>query len=284
GADSFEYTVCDDGTTAECSTATVSITVNPLDDATRITLNGVDEVNEGDTRSYGYTIQDIDAANPVVRSCGQNASLVPGSVINTESGGSFRCHFPDGPKTSVVSVTPGVPVTARAANVSLVGSTAKITVNVKNVAPRLSMKGPASAKQGQKLGFRFTITDPGKNDRMSFAPGYPKCGNGARLAARTVIASGLMRCTFATAGARPVLSIQVKDSDGAMSNRAKWGVKVAAAAKPPAPKPTPKPDKHKPRSCEDIPSKPGHVGSTHGGDPSQAGNAQGSCRDQAHAG
>lgn len=283
GPDSFQYTVCDDGAPSECATAAVGITVNPIDDAARITLNGANTVNEGSTKTYFYKVQDVDGAGSVVRSCGQNASMVSGSLINTEAGGSFKCFFPDGPKTTEVSVAAGAPVTALAANSSLAGSAGKITVKVKNVAPRLSMKGPAAAKQGQKLGFRFTITDPGKNDRMSFAPGYPKCGKGAKMVGRPAITSGVLRCAFVTAGVRPVLSIQVKDSDGAMSNRVNWGVRVAAA-KPPAPKPAPRPDNPKPRSCKDIPNKPGQVGSTHGGDPSHAGSAQGSCSGKAKAG
>ncbi|HET7481047.1 MAG TPA: cadherin-like domain-containing protein [Rubrobacteraceae bacterium] len=295
GSDAFDYTVCDDGSPIKCDVGTVTVTVNQVDDLPEINLDeeSARVVNEGDSRTYSYSVEDVDAPSQISESCGANATYT-----DTPDANSFECFFPDGPKTTQVSALVNVPQELSQASDTRVSSLedlgARITVQIKNVAPRLSLTGSSKAKKGQTLPFRFTITDPGRNDTMSFGAGYPLCGQGARLASRPLIGGGLLKCSYLKSGSRPVLSMQVKDSDGAMSNRVNHMVSVAAAK--PAPKPHhdkphhdkphhPKPHHDKPRpNCKDIPSKPGHVGSTHGGDPSQAGDARGSCSGHATAG
>ena len=76
-----------------------------------MTIAGAEDVVEGSTHTYTFTVTDpgvdtftVDAGYP---NCGLNGVLVAGSVIVTASGGSFDCAFPDGDAqtTLIIKVT-----------------------------------------------------------------------------------------------------------------------------------------------------------------------------------
>ena len=58
-------------------------------------------VSEGSAHTYSYTISDpgADTVSAVTTSCGANGTKVAGSDANTDTSGSFKCTFADGPST-----------------------------------------------------------------------------------------------------------------------------------------------------------------------------------------
>src|SRR5205085_2708801 len=54
---------------------------------------------EGSTQTYSFTITDPgqDTVQSVTTSCGTNGTKVAGSDTNTDTTGSLKCTFPDGP-------------------------------------------------------------------------------------------------------------------------------------------------------------------------------------------
>lgn len=100
-------------------------------------------------------------------------------------------------------------------------------VRIANVAPRTT---PSMVREGQIKRFEFNVNDPG-DDTFSFAAGYPKCGEGSRLAGKKMGTSGgVFRCRFHSGPAWPVVLLRVKDSNGALSNKAARGVMVTSGA------------------------------------------------------
>ena len=64
-------------------------------------------VNEGATEYlYSYSISDpgTDTVSSVAVSCGTGGQLVAGSDSNSDTAGSFKCTFPDGPASPTVTV------------------------------------------------------------------------------------------------------------------------------------------------------------------------------------
>ena len=81
--------------------------VQNLNVAPAVTLVGPSHANEGEDKSYSYTVSDPgeEVFSLVGETCGANGSLA-NSVFNSATGaGSFDCTFPDGPASSSVSVT-----------------------------------------------------------------------------------------------------------------------------------------------------------------------------------
>jgi hypothetical protein len=107
------------------NTGSDAITVGVANVAPVVVLTGADTANEGQTKTYTYTVTDAGAdAATVTESCGAN-----GIRTDTPVAFSFECTFPDGPASSTVKVTAddGDPS-------SNIGSD-EITVAVANVAP-----------------------------------------------------------------------------------------------------------------------------------------------------
>jgi hypothetical protein len=93
---------------------------------------GPASANEGDTKTYTYTVADPGAdPNPtIIESCGAN-----GTRIDTPAANSFDCTFPDGPAMSIVLVT------ANDGDASNNIGSASIDVAIANVAPSVSLSG-----------------------------------------------------------------------------------------------------------------------------------------------
>ena len=80
---------------------TASKTVTIANVAPTVVLTGDTSANEGQTKTYTYTVTDPGTDPPTVtESCGANATKT-----DTPAANSFDCTFPDGPGSSTVSVT-----------------------------------------------------------------------------------------------------------------------------------------------------------------------------------
>ena len=92
-----------DGTAS--SQTTFSLVVNNV--APTVVVSGASSANEGETKSYTYTVTDpgqdtftVDAGFP---NCGTGGTIVGTPTVHA-SGGAFDCSFPDGPDTTNVTV------------------------------------------------------------------------------------------------------------------------------------------------------------------------------------
>jgi VCBS repeat-containing protein len=106
GADSYTYTICDDGTPQLCDTATVSVTINPVNDAPvagddvyatdeDTALNVVAPgVLDNDSDVDGDTLG-VSEVNGSAASVGQQIALSSGALVTLNANGSFE-YDPNG--------------------------------------------------------------------------------------------------------------------------------------------------------------------------------------------
>jgi single-stranded DNA-binding protein len=157
---SFECTWSDD---SGAGTADVSATVTDDDDgadtdtinvsvanvAPKVNLVGPNTADEGETKTYSYTITDPGSDDtfsfaPSYPTCGLYGELVGTPAIGD---GSFQCHFPDGPnttdvKTKVQDDDGGVSV-ADSEHVEIVA------VAIANVAPTVAAASDQTSHEGE---------------------------------------------------------------------------------------------------------------------------------------
>ena len=206
-----------------------SIVVSIANVAPVVTLSGSSSANEGETKSYDFTTSDPgDDDFPLaslIQSCGANGNL-SAAAFNTVSGaGSFDCTYPDGPASSTVSVELDDSDGADS-NVD------SIVVSIANVAPVVTLTGPASADEGDTKSYSFTTSDPGDDD-FPLASLIQSCGaNGTPSAAafNTVGGTGSFDCTYPDGPASSTVNVELDDSDGADSNVDSIVVSIANVA------------------------------------------------------
>lgn len=221
GNDSFTFKVNDGNLDSE--TATVSITVRAVNDAPVVHLTGASSADEGQTKTYEYTVTDVDNAAPTVtEDCGAN-----GTRTGTPASNSFDCTFPDGPDSTTVSVA------ADDGETSNNTGNDSIVVTVNNVVPTVTLasSNDLSVDEGSTHTYAYTVSDPG-DDAFSVAATYPKCGTDGALvtgSGTTSASGGSFKCFFPDGPAMTNVTIKVADSDGA-SDTASEAVQVVAVA------------------------------------------------------
>src|SRR5919112_1061617 len=174
-ADSGSYTVSVQVTdkNGDSDTETFMVTVANVAPTTTLSAGNDLSVSEGSTQhSYSYTISDpgTDTVSSVHTSCGDDGTKVAGSDTNTDPAGSFKCVFADGPASSTVSAS-------ATDSDNDTGAADSQTVAVANVAPTVSVTGPATADEGQTKTYLFTVSDPGA-DSFTVDTGFPDCDAG----------------------------------------------------------------------------------------------------------
>ena len=134
----------DGGTT----TYTSSVTVNNVAPVVS-NLAGDATVNESGVTQHTYTydifdpgVLDTQTATP---SCGTGGHLVTGSDSNTATGGTFKCTFPDGPASPIVTVS-------ATDSDGDTGNTASLPVTVNNVAPTGILGNNGPVNEGSPVG------------------------------------------------------------------------------------------------------------------------------------
>ena len=173
----------------------VTFTVHVANVAPTVVLTGDTSANEGQTKTYTYTVTDPgDDPNPTItEDCGANATYV-----NTAAVHSFDCTFPDGPAHSLVEVT--------ADDGDDVGSD-DIDVTVANVAPTVVLTGETSADEGQTKTYTYTVTDPATDS----ATVTESCGANATMT--DTPAANSFDCTFPDGPATTTVSVTANDGD-----------------------------------------------------------------------
>jgi PKD repeat protein len=229
-----------DKNNAASNTAQFTVTVANV--APTVTLNAANDqtVNEGSTQHiYNYTINDlgVDTINAVTTSCGDNGNKVTGSDTHTDTTGSFKCTFSDGPASSVVSAS-------ATDSDGATGNLATQSITVNNVAPTVNLTGATTVNEGSTHTYTFTVTDPGQ-DTFTVDAGFPDCdagatNNGTLSGTPTVNAGGgSFDCTFPDGLTTANVKVKVTDSDNASTSASEsvdvvTVANVAPAITPPA--------------------------------------------------
>ena len=171
-----------------------------------VELAGADSADEGDTKTYTYTVSDAGGdSTTVVESCGVN-----GTRTDTAAADSFDCTFPDGPASSTVSVTAddGDPTNNTGSD--------DIVVSVSNVAPTVLLLGLGTADEGDVNTYGFTVSDPG----MDAITVDTNCGTAGTKVSGTesydeAEGTGSFDCRFPDGPATSGVTASATDSDGA---------------------------------------------------------------------
>jgi large repetitive protein len=141
---------------ASSNTSTVAVTVANV--APTVALTGANSADEGQTKTYSFTVTDPGADTFSVAAgfpdCGTGGSLFVGSLAVDTSGGSLQCEFPDGPASPDVSI--------RVADSDGASSNlASIAVTVTNVTPFVNAGDDAALDEGGTFAQSGSFTDPG---------------------------------------------------------------------------------------------------------------------------
>ena len=133
--------------------------------------------------------------------CGANGSKVAASDTNTDTNGSFKCTFADGPATSIVSAS-------ATDSDGATGNLATQTVSVANVAPTVVLSGADTANEGQTNTYTYTVSDPGNDPNPAITE---SCGANATYV--NTVAANSFDCTFPDGPASTTVSVTANDGD-----------------------------------------------------------------------
>jgi len=147
----------DDGGT---DTDTINVTVANV--APKVNLTGPSTADEGDTKTYSYTITDPGTDDTFDFATGYPTCGLHGDLVGTPliGAGSFQCSFPDGPNTTDVKIKvqddDGGVSTADSEHVEI------IAVVIANVAPTVTAASDQSSDEGELKSFSLgSFSDPG---------------------------------------------------------------------------------------------------------------------------
>jgi hypothetical protein len=210
-------------------TRTLNVSEHNVAPTASITGGDARTVNESSTaRTFDYTISDpgADAVTSAATSCGTGGEKVINSDTHTDTTGSFRCVFADGPASPTVS--------AQATDSDGdAGATDTQSVTVANVAPTttLSPANPSSLQESAaERTFSYSISDPGQDTVTSVAT---SCGSGGQKVSGSdanTDTSGSFSCVFVNGPASPTVSARATDSDGEAGNTASQTVTITDPA------------------------------------------------------
>ena len=199
---------------------TKTFTVTVANVAPTVTLDAGNDlsVNEGSTEhTYSYTISDPGTDTVSARWRRPAAPTAARSPVRTPTRtrparSSARSLM--GPRARWCRPPRPIPI-ARPGNL------ATQSVAVANVAPTVSVTGPATADEGDTKTYSFTVTDPGA-DTFTVDGGFPDCdsaatNNGSYVAGSIAVnaGGGSFDCFFADGPATASVKMKVTDSDGA---------------------------------------------------------------------
>jgi hypothetical protein len=190
-------TADDGGATNNIGSDEIDVTVNNV--APTVHLSGATSADEGQTKTYTYTVSDPGTdPNPTIsEECGTY-----GSYANTLAANSFDCTFPDGPASSTVKVTADDHDPSN--NVGL----DYINVSIANVAPHVVLSGANSANEGQTKTYTYIVSDPGNDPNPTITE---SCGaNGTRT---DTPAADSFDCTFPDGPASSNVRVEADDHD-----------------------------------------------------------------------
>ena len=172
GSDSFTYRASD--ASGPSNLATVRITVTPVNDAPTITTPQPVTLDEGQVLQLQLQAQDVDG-DAIGYTVSGGAGTVQASI---DANGLLTLTGLDGAAASTLTIT---------ANDAQASASTDLTVQVRNVAPTLSVNGPSQVAGGTPLVLDLGATDPGRDtisqwridwgdgvvDTVATSPGQP---------------------------------------------------------------------------------------------------------------
>ena len=177
-------------------------------------LTGADEVDEGTTHTYTFTVTDpgvdtFTVNTPAYPDCGTGGNYIGGSLSTNLGGGSFQCSFPDGPTTTDVKIR-----VTDSDGASDTDTENVVVVDVLNVDPVVTLAGPSPVLEGSTYTYSFTTTDDGTPE--TFSRDAQSCDGGVLSATsfNSVDGSGSFDCTYADGPDSHNPSVTVSDGDG----------------------------------------------------------------------
>ena len=185
-----------------------------VDEGGTLELSGAGSYDAQQTTSSLIYDWDLDG-DGVFGESGANAGRGDENVMNPV----FSAHGLDGPGTFTVSLR----VTDGFGAFHVVSA----TIHILNVAPTVTLTGPATASSGQTKHYTFTTTDPGTDTFSVVATSGGSVGTVSNIVFNSHTGAGSFDVTFSSGPASSAVSIQLQDSDGAMSNVATVTVTVA---------------------------------------------------------
>ena len=195
--------------TAPCrSAASKTVTGTPVNDAPVVVLSGdFSTANEGETRTYLYTVTDVDSASPeITESCSGDALRISDVADN-----SFACKFLEGPGSATVTVTAD-----DGSSSDNIGSD-NHSVLIENVAPTAVLGNDGPVGEGSTVTASFTgQADPSGVDTTAGFHYAFDCAN-ASLASATYAGSGTSAsttCTYPDGPATKTVRARIIDEDG----------------------------------------------------------------------
>ena len=199
--------------------------------APSVTLSGENQVDEGSTHTYSFTVTDPgqDGFAPVdgTPDCdadGADGVLVAGSYTQTASGGSFKCTFPDGGAQASVRIK-----VADDDDATDTASEAVQVVEIANVAPVVTAPANTSADEGATVTFDLgSFTDPGVDADWTVDVDWGD-GASASFTKGSPGSLGTRVHTYADGPATHTVKVKVTDADGA-SGTASFTVSVKNVA------------------------------------------------------
>lgn len=220
GSDTFTYRV-NDGT-LDSNTATVSITVNAVDDPPTAVDDSATVTEDSGSNAIDVLANDTDpdGGPKTVQSVTQPAN---GSASIT-GGGAGVSYTPNANYCNGGSPTDDYTYTLDG------GSTATVAVAVTCVddPPLIAFtSGDTAIDEGQTRTYPFSITDPDSSS-FTYDSGYPTCGSGGTIVGTPSLgaSSGSFQCSFPDGPATPTVAAKIRDASSA-SNEATLPVTVA---------------------------------------------------------
>jgi hypothetical protein len=218
-----------DGDTGEPGTLGVHVSnVAPL-----VTLTGAGEVEEGDTETYSYSVEDPGQDSFTVEEhfpdCDFGATdngVLVGDPVKDASGGSFQCRFPDGTRTATVKIK-----VTDSDGASTTDSEDVVVVEVANVAPALSGQANQTANEGTAKSFDLgSFTDQGDDADWTVHVEWGDESSDLDILTKDAAGSlGALEHTFADGPRTYTVTVTVSDKDGA-EDSATFDVEVANVA------------------------------------------------------
>jgi hypothetical protein len=185
-----------------------------VDEGGTVALSGEGSYDAQQITSSLIYAWDLDG-DGVFGESGANAGRGDENVMNPV----FSADGLDGPGTFTVSLR----VTDEFGAFHVVST----TINILNVAPTVTLTGPATASSGQTKHYTFTTTDPGTDTFSIVATSGGAVGTVSNIVFNSHTGAGSFDVTFSSGPTSSTISIQLQDSDGAMSNVATVTVTVA---------------------------------------------------------
>ena len=186
--------------------------------APTVTLTGSATADEGQTKTYSFTVtdpgQDTFAVEAGFPDCDagatNNGSYVAGSLAVNTSGGSFHCSFADGPSSANVKIQ-----VRDSDGASDTASQSVQIVAVANVAPTVSAPANQTANEGASTSLNLgSFTDPGPDSPWAVDVDW---GDGSPHVAFSMTLTGTLGTlnhTFADGPATRTVSVKVTDKNG----------------------------------------------------------------------